>query len=488
MYPSAGKSLRAPARLAGLLVAMVVVLVGASQAMATVRYAVPGGTTSSPDCASKAENCSGQHALDVAQANDEVIFATGTYDDGSAELQENSNPGQDIHGEDGQPPPRIISTSNNFVFFGRNDDTSISHMTFEQHGTGGALLFTGGSAGHPLLIDTVQAVGAAEGIFGIFGNTIISNTSAFANATNGVAVLLYVNDSLRGVTALAPGNGGIAVEQNPNCCFSTGTGVIRNTILSGGPGGADLMTGSASGSFGNVDIDFSNYANVSNCSGCTLTQGTNSQSLPPALVDRANGNFHETLDSPTIDSGEESANNGNFDVDGDPRKIGPATDIGADEFVPGQAPPGVQTTPPPPSTAPTVTSPNQVIVKAFTGLRLVTLKFTAKGNKFILVPIVCPAFVTGNCTGKVTFTTATKVVVPKKATAAAKKKKVKLGSASFSVPHGSTKNVKVNLSKAAQKLLASKGSIKAIDTLTATANGVTKTTKQTVTIKGKKKH
>ena len=80
-----------------------------------------------------------------------------------------------------------------------------------------------------------------------------------------------------------------------------------------------------------------------------------------------------------------------------------------------------------------------------------------------------------------------KVVVPKKATAAAKKKKLTIGKASFSVPHGATKSVKIKLSKAAQKVLAAKGSLKAVDTLTVTANGIKKTTKQTVTLKGKKK-
>jgi len=438
----AGSSRLSPARLAGLLVALTLVLVGASQAMATVRYAVPGGDASDANCFAKTSNCSGQHALDVAQANDEVIFATGTYDTGTAGLVQNGNVPQDIHGEDGAPPPRIIATSSDFTFVGcfcLEDDTSISHFTFENHGTGGALAFIGGSAGHAISIDTVQAVGSSTGIAMVLGNAVVTNTSAFANATNGIAVGSNLNATIRGVTALAPGSGGVAVDQSCNGlfgCNNTANSTIRNTILSGGSGGADLKTesgscGSGCTAFGNVDIDFSNYANVSNCAGCTLTQGTNSQSIPPALADRAGGNFHETLDSPTIDSGENSANNGSFDVDGDARKIGPDTDIGADEFVPGQAPPPVNTTAPPPSTA----TGGSLLQQAFAGLRLTKVKFTAKGNKTIIVPIACPAFVKGNCVGTILFVTASKVVVPKKATAAAKKK-VKIGKASFSVPTG----------------------------------------------------
>ncbi|MFL5884441.1 MAG: hypothetical protein ACJ77M_05175 [Thermoleophilaceae bacterium] len=487
MSPFARSFRVTPARLAGLLVAFTLVLVGASQAMATVRYAVPGGNASDPNCFAKSSDCSGQHALDVAQTNDEVIFATGTYDNGSAQLQQNGNPGQDVHGEDGQPPPRIITTSSNFAFIGFGDDDSISHMTFEQHGTGSSLVFFGGSTGHPVLIDTVQAVGASTAIFGIAGNAVISNTSAFANAANGIAVLMYMNETLRGVTAIAPANGGVAVQQNPLSSSTPTTGIVRNTILSGGSGGADLKTTSNGSAHGNVDIDFSNYANVSNCSGCTLTQGPDSQAIPPALADRANGNFHETFDSPTIDSGEDSANNGSFDVDGGPRKVGPAPDIGADEFVPGQGPPGINTTAPPPSTA-SVLPPNQALGQAFPGLRLGAVTFKVSGNKSFTVPIACPSFVTGNCVGTIVFTTASKVVVPKQATAAAKKKKLKIGKASFSIPHGAKKNVKIKLSKAAQKVLAATGKLKAVDTLTVTANGVKKTSKQNVTLKGKKKH
>src|SRR5205823_2065314 len=132
------------------------------------------------------------------------------------------------------------------------------------------------------------------------------------------------------------------------------------------------------------------------------------------------------------DSGEDSANNGSADLDGDPRKVGPATDIGADEFVPGQAPPPVTITPPAGGTGPVLTTTAQL----FPGLRLGAVKFKVKGNKSFIVPITCPSFVTGNCVGTIVFVTASNVVVPKKATAAAKKKKVTIGKVSFSVPHG----------------------------------------------------
>jgi hypothetical protein len=481
----AGSFRLSPIRLAGVLVALTLMLVGASQAMATARYAVPGGDASDPNCFAKTSNCSGQHALDVALTGDEVIFATGTYDTGSAGLTQNSNPGQDVHGEDGQPPPRIIATNGGWTFFAcfcSNNDGSFSHMTFENHGTGGALFVVGGGAGHAVTVDNIQGVGATNTLLVYVLDTVVTNTSAFANAGNGVGIYSLANATYRGVTSIAPASGGIAFQQGPN--GSTDLGIVRNAILSGGSGGADVKTLNSGSTFGNVDIDFSNYANVSNCSGCTLTQGSNSQAIPPALVDRANGNFHETIDSPTIDSGEDSANNGNFDVDGDPRKVGPAPDIGADEFVPGQAPPAVNTVAPPPGTALAGSNP---LTQAFPGLRLSRVTFKASGNKTITVPIACPAFVTGNCVGSIAFKTASKVVVPKKANAAAKKKRVTLGKASFSIPKGTTKNVKVKLSKAAQKLLAAKGKIKAKDTLTVTANGVKKTTSQNVTIKGKKK-
>jgi hypothetical protein len=51
---------------------------------------------------------------------------------------------------------------------------------------------------------------------------------------------------------------------------------------------------------------------------------------PPMLTDA----LHQAASSPTRDHGAPYGKIGPTDIDGDPRTLGAATDIGADEFVP----------------------------------------------------------------------------------------------------------------------------------------------------------
>lgn len=149
--------------------------------------------------------------------------------------------------------------------------------------------------------------------------------------------------------------------------------------------------------------------------------------------------------------------------------------------------------PPPPGSAPTTPGgttgtlggPGGLVVR-FPGMRLAVFAFTVR-KKAVTIPIPCPAGF-GNCVGAITLRTASKVLPPK-ALAARKKRKtiLKLGSARFSIPAGTTKNVKVKLSKKALKLIAKKRKVKAVATITATAGGTTKTTKPKITIKAQKK-
>jgi len=295
------------------------------------------------------------------------------------------------------------------------------------------------------------------------------------------------------VTAVDGGGNGIALLANPACfigCSADSNIAVTNSILDAqGGGGFDVKTTSGSGGGGttyyaHVALDFSNYDTTNNCAGgCAITPAGsgNNQVAPPKLADTGTANFHELSGSPTIDAGQDSPDNGSTDPDGNARKIGAAPDIGAYEFVP----PGTTVTPNPPAPPPggAVGTPVR-----FPGLTLALNVLKVKG-KSVLIPISCPAGARGNCTGKITIVTASKVLVPKKATAAAKRKKKKLtlGKASFSVPPGQKKNVKVKLSKSALKLLAKKGSLKAVVSIRGTVNGLTTTSSKKVTVKGKKK-
>jgi hypothetical protein len=63
----------------------------------------------------------------------------------------------------------------------------------------------------------------------------------------------------------------------------------------------------------------------------TFNQGPSNQTAAPVFVDATAGDFHEVSGSPTVDAGVNDAANGTTDLDGNPRTVNGATDIGAYE-------------------------------------------------------------------------------------------------------------------------------------------------------------
>jgi hypothetical protein len=61
--------------------------------------------------------------------------------------------------------------------------------------------------------------------------------------------------------------------------------------------------------------------------------GVGNQTAAPLFTDAGAGLFHEAVGSPTIDAGAAVDLMGSADIDADPRTVGAAPDIGADEFV-----------------------------------------------------------------------------------------------------------------------------------------------------------
>jgi cysteine-rich repeat protein len=82
-----------------------------------------------------------------------------------------------------------------------------------------------------------------------------------------------------------------------------------------------------------VNNDVSEF--TENCSGgCTSTiNQSNNLDVDPLFVDASTGNLHLLGSSPVINQGAASAPElPGEDIDGDPRPLGPAPDMGADEF------------------------------------------------------------------------------------------------------------------------------------------------------------
>jgi len=531
-------------------------------------------------CTNPGNNCSLKHVLeDVVQTGDEVIVMPGVHDaDTDRFFVRSGVTSLNIHGQDGQLRPRITANSSLFVFSTCvvepcvGNGTVLRHLAIDNTGTGGALAVWGAAAGSTLTIDDVHVVGGTAGLaILIFGQTGIKSSALIRNTTahgrgagiNGSAITSQVDLTMRNVTAVATGMGADALVQSPNCndgigCHGNAVASVVNTVLAGGPGGSDVRTttstnGCPTGCFGNVSADYSDFDSLVDCTGCSSSPpgSAHNQTAAPLLVNVAGSDFHQQVGSPTIDSGVDDPANGTADSDGNPRKLGSATDIGA--FEDGH--PRVVTQPATNLTlngarllgsvnpvgfltayyfewGPTTAYGNRVpatdasagaatdtqgvsqdlqglapgtmvhyrLVAAnsfgpvfgndqsfrtlvpftFTGVRLRVRVLVVRRGRLIRVPIPCPSGVIGSCVGRIRLVTASRVLVPG---AAARRKRITLGTARFSVPAGSTKRTRLRLSRPARRLVALRRRLRVVATLTATANATTKRTRQRVTVR-----
>jgi hypothetical protein len=152
----------------------------------------------------------------------------------------------------------------------------------------------------------------------------LHNDTFYANpAGGGSGASLYVDNAGSGVGALT--------ITATNTIIRGPTDIVTQTAATGG--GSQTMT---------VALDHSNYASVDSSKGGTVTPaGTaTNQTPPPTFVNIATADYHEASGSPTIDAGTNDPASGTTDLDGNPRTVGPATDIGAYEY---QAAPAVIT-------------------------------------------------------------------------------------------------------------------------------------------------
>ena len=108
------------------------------------------------------------------QTGDVVIVTPGTHDVGASGVYvKNGVTSLNIHGQDGQPRPRIVATSSSFTLSTCvlsscvGDGTVLRDLAVENLGTGGALYLVGGAAANPLSIEDVEARGGSSS----FGNS-----------------------------------------------------------------------------------------------------------------------------------------------------------------------------------------------------------------------------------------------------------------------------------------------------------------------------
>jgi hypothetical protein len=426
-----------------LLTVLGAVLAAASNApvasAATPRYASPTG---SGTACSSASPCSIRQAVEGAAPGDEVIVNPGDYPL-TATLEKL---GQiTIHGVAGKPRPRLL-----FSGAGQNGlklyfDSLLRYVEIDQADANGTALGVFGAK-----VD--QVIAKAPGLAVNSRETsTIRNSIAVASGTNARALLTSADGggdtntvTLRNVTAIATGSGGVPIEATAS---TTGTATIHlvNVIAYAGPGAISLTARTDdSGAQATITATHTNYQSVDTVgSNAAAIDGGGNRAEEPAFANAAAGDYHQAAGAYTIDAGLDEPINGAFDLDGDPRTIG-TTDIGADEFVPAPTP-----TPPPPPPAPT--SPAQTpttqppaATPAFAGVKLVSRRLSFR-RRFITLKLSCPVATVGRCSGRTKLT----------ARPRASSHRVTLGRARFSIAADKRGRVRVRVSRAGRRLLRS---------------------------------
>ena len=334
-------------------VAAVLALVAPASATAgggpAVRYAEVGGNGPAGTCP-LADPCQVQDAIENAAADpgDEIVLLPGTYDVGANPLV--IDQALVVHGQDGQARPTITGTAENLVEVS-DVGALVRDLTITSNApTGGVLLFSGGGGAG----ERIDANGTSSGSACRFTTGAILRDSICRNSGGGAGVTMSVSAGthttyLVNVTAMPSSMAALARAVQ---LLTTGTAIadlqLHNTIAVTPSASPDVSAGAGAGSFASVTATNSNYQTAGlNMSGGTESvtapgSGTN-QTAAPLVANVAGGDLHQVAGSPTINAGTGHVYLGTLDIDRGARTVGPAPDIGADEFVP---PTPVTPTPP----------------------------------------------------------------------------------------------------------------------------------------------
>ena len=249
--------------------------------------------------------------------------------------------GLNIHGEDGQPRPVISgSTSGDILRLG--EANTLRHVEIVQNFATESALQTADGA---TVSDVVLTGGNMGKAFVAFGDAVLRDSVAQANGVSDGAILAASQQPastlrLRNVTAIATGAGAVAVRAASSKVGGCAAGCVSHidavNVIARGEIDLQAFTDDATAP-ASINIGNSNYRPATvdpqvNGSGRFINDLGSNQSADPLFANAAGGDFHQLPGSPTIDAGTADPFNGFSDFDGQPRLIGAAPDIGADEF------------------------------------------------------------------------------------------------------------------------------------------------------------
>ena len=319
-----------------MLLAASALLITATTASAVTRFASPTGTGSAP-CA-QADPCTLPTAVAAAGIVDEVRVLPGNH-----VLTSTLSISQSdllVQGEPGAPKPTITYTgpaaANGIQLDPGAVNVHFADVTITgSTDPGSYLLVTNTGAG--AVFDRVNLRNTGGG-HALVGNVDLRNSVVTAATVGGVAA--EVEGTIVGSTIIADADpASRAIDMDTISFFAPGNRslTVINSIVRGGNVDISLTGDILSGI--TFNIDYSAYGGTTKISAgpfVSVTEGTHNVVATPLLVGIVGGaNIHQVAGSPTIDAGNPAvvgASTG--DIDGQPRTIGSAPDIGADEFAP----------------------------------------------------------------------------------------------------------------------------------------------------------
>jgi len=312
-------------------------------ALAATRYATPN-PAGGANC-SVGNPCSLSTSINGAANGDTVVIDSGNYvvAGGTDIFASQSN--LDIYGALGQPRPTItISPPSNVAGLTLNAGTRLAGVQLTvTSGAQAALDLTGGDTLEDSLVtmttgDAVDILGATGGFTGGLVRDDVLRAGGFALSVEDVTGV-YV----RHVTAIGTGGGGRGLQVTNDSAMTTSVDA-GDSIFQGAQFDISMANYAATTAASTLVSDYDDYnpAHVYNNPNflSVFSAGPHDISAAPLFVSAIDA--HEAAGSPTIDRGATFFNSGVHDLDGDPRLLGQAEDIGAYEF---RSPPAVTTTP-----------------------------------------------------------------------------------------------------------------------------------------------
>jgi hypothetical protein len=313
------------------------------------RFAEPGGDGPAGACLSS-DPCDVQVAIEDGSVidGDVITLLPGDYDLGLDGIMTADQ--VTIRGAPGMPRPRITSSGGPTTVYLTLDGAGPSILrrvevvrtsTFPA-----AAVFVYGGVMEQVI---ARAPHTACGPY--FGSIIRDSVCVVTGASASAAVSIIYggggssSETLRNVTAVAAGTSGYGLLLHSEGTFDAA--LDGANVIAQGAAGFDDVRAETDNSSGPPDPGAAIVLNNSNYDTSSTNGGVNTfvndpgtgggVTAPPVFANAAAGDYHQGPGSPTVNEGLPTATLlGTVDLDGDPRALGGAPDIGADEAEDGR--------------------------------------------------------------------------------------------------------------------------------------------------------